>query len=149
MRRATISVLVSGLLALSLAGSAAAVAPASIDITSATLVAKGAAVNVEFEIVCDGGPTTISNGFVQVQQRSRKNEMAWGEEGQWSWGTELTCDGSTRNEFTQMVYSGTDYASGIPFKTGDALVRVYAYAYDAAWPAPVDVFEVVKLRKSK
>lgn len=147
MRRALMSGLVSGLLTLSLAGSAAAVEPASIDITSATVVAKGAAVNVQFDIICDGGPTRIEWGFVQVQQRARKNEMAWGQEEQWAWGADPTCDGSTRNHFSQLVYSGTDYASGVPFKNGEALVRVYAIA--GTWPSFTDVTEVVKLKRSK
>jgi hypothetical protein len=114
------------------------------------LVAKGAAINVEFDIVCDAPDTGIDYGFVQVHQSVGKKLIAFGEESQWTWGTwddQLTCDGSTRNHFTQLVYPGADYTSGVAFKSGVALVRVYANA--GPWPTFTDVSVEMRVKKAK
>lgn len=89
----------------------------SIEVTSASLLARGVAVDLGLEVICDdgGGEWVTEYGFITIDQR-------WGRAiargyGQVPYGNSLVCDGVTANHLQTTVR-----AEAIPFKTGSALV---------------------------
>jgi len=119
MRRRLIAMIV--LLALSLLGVGAAT-PAgaqtvtSIDVVSATLVAKGAALDVNLTVTCEAGAS--GSAGATVTQRSGNVIM------QGSGSATFVCTGEPQTVTVRVVAA----AGGAPFRSGDAVVSAYVIA---------------------
>lgn len=92
---------------------------ATLTFTSATLVARGVAVDVGLDVVCEpdevGPDWTSEYGIVSVDQRAGKYiSRDWG---QIPYGIEVTCDGVTANHLSVIVRAETS-----PFRVGVALL---------------------------
>ena len=101
----------------------------SIQPTSASLVAKGAAVDVMISFTCPSGDKISDFGGmpVFVQQAVSKTELASG----FSQFTiaNLTCTGSPQTTIVDVLAN----LAGPPFRTGPALVSAYLNACNATW----------------
>jgi hypothetical protein len=139
VRRLVVS-LVSAVLLLIPAWStvSAAAPPVSITISSATLVARGAAVDVSFDVVCD--PVLGNDGetytdllldgmgsWVTIDQAVSKKVIAHSS-ADMPQGTPISCDGTTVNSFAARVT-----ADSVPFRQGPAIVGAQVYMYTEAW----------------
>jgi len=126
MKRALAIFVATGLLLVP-AISAMAAGPVSFEFKSATLLAKGVGVLVEFDAVCEpvDGTTDamVDWGSAQIDQRAGKTIIhGWGS----SFGfMPITCDGSTATPITVLVRADT-----MPFKQGSALVSAELCIYD-------------------
>ena len=104
-------------------------ADASIQPTSATLVAKGAAVDVTVSFTCPagdvlGGPFGYNGILLFVEQAVSKTSLATGST---PGGNGITCTGSPQS--TDLIVPATP--PGPPFRTGPALVSASLFACDA------------------
>ena len=104
-------------------------ADASIQPTSATLVAKGAAVDVTVSFTCPagdvlGGPFGFNGILLFVEQAVSKTSLATGST---PGGNGITCTGSPQS--TDLIVPATP--PGPPFRTGPALVSASLFACDA------------------
>ena len=125
MKRALACLGFASLLLATVPASAAAAAPVSISIHSASLLAHGAGVQVSFAVTCEPPSAGVDNGSVSVNQRVSRGLVATASGEDWTWGTwatPLTCDGTTANEFTQTLKPDS-----VAFKPGVALVEVYVF----------------------
>ena len=141
MRKVLTSLAISVLLLPALAGSVSAQAVYTVEIQSATLLAKGAAVEVTFDMVC---PTGVYAGFqatADVTQRVGGGKVASGSIGAYGANGAWTCDGVTPNHVILNVKSTT----GTAFKNGVALVTAAAKGMSAT-PYAQDV-EEMRLQK--
>lgn len=98
----------------------------TLSITSTQLLARGAAVAVGVDVVCQplngvtalvpsmGGPGTVT--LTQVAGRTVTSASGWLT----NWNTVFTCDGTTVNHLVSTVFASTQ--SG-PFKPGSAIVE--------------------------
>jgi hypothetical protein len=112
MRKVLTGLTMSGLLSLAVAGSAWAATGWSVDVRSATLLAKGAAVEVTFDVVCSG---PIYTAQAAASQRVSRNQIASGTTTQYN--PPLVCDGAAVNTLTLRVPTNE-----VAFKHGVALV---------------------------
>jgi hypothetical protein len=129
-RRSLIAIPAGAVLLASLAG-----APAMADNVltvgpSATLVAKGVAVDVPVTYTCPipGSPWGYNYLRVSLKQVARAQQVA-------SAGTEQepVCDGTPQMLTLRLTVDG----GTVPFKAGTALVDATLYTYDDTLPAPV------------
>jgi len=127
MRRLFVGLL-GAALALGITASAVTASdPVTFTIHNATLFAKGAAVDVTFDIVCDGNDASVDFGYVGVTQRINGHTLTYASDQGWTYDTyanPLICDGITPNVFSGHV---VPTETGVPFKHGIAMVDVYAY----------------------
>ena len=141
MRKVLTSLAIAVLLLPALAGSVTAQAVYTVKIQSATLLAKGAAVEVTFDMVC---PTGVYAGFqaiADVTQRVGGGKVASGSTGMYGPNGAWTCDGVTPNHVVLNVKSTT----GTGFKNGVALVTASAKGMPVN-PLGQDI-EEMRLRK--
>jgi hypothetical protein len=124
-------VLAGALAVILLLGSAAqalAVEAISYDVTSSALVARGAGVNITFDVVCqpigDIQSFRLEYGVVGVTEKVNGFRLASGSIDR-SGGDPLLCDGTTRNALQQLVVT-----EKYPFKQGVALVHLHIYMTD-------------------
>ena len=104
-------------------------ADASIQPTSATLVARGAALDVSLSFTCPagdvlGGPFGFNAITLFVEQAVSKTSLATGST---QGGNGITCTGSPQS--TDLIVPATP--PGPPFRTGPALVSASLFACDA------------------
>lgn len=104
------------LLAVGMAAPVSAQTMPTIDITSATLVAKGAAVDVSVTVTCEAG----ASGSVgtTITQRSGNTVM------QGSGSTSFVCTGEPQTVTVRTVAE----VGGPPFKSGEAVAHAFANA---------------------
>ncbi len=121
MRRALIILMAASLLLAAAPAPAVASSPVTVTFQSASLVAKGVAVSVTFDYVCepvDGTPDAdIDYANVKVAQTVRGGQVAYGQA---NWYGRATCDGVTVNSRTDLIRP-----DALAFKHGVALVEVY------------------------
>jgi hypothetical protein len=136
VRRVLVSIAVAAMLLVGTAGATVAQDPVRITVSpSASLVARGAGINVTYSFVCADLGTDPANWFatsyVTVNQAVSKKLLAHGYTALYNQnGTlPLVCDGTTVNMVTALVSAGTTDSYGnpvsfVPFKKGQALVTV-------------------------
>jgi hypothetical protein len=123
MRRRFIAIVLSlglSLLAVGSAIPANAQTALTVDVTSATLIAKGAAVDVDLTVTCEPGLT--GGAFVQVTQRSANTVM----QGSGIASPRFACTGQPQIVTVRVIAD----AGGAPFKVGDAVVQTTVGACD-------------------
>jgi hypothetical protein len=140
MRRRLFAIIVSlalPLLAVGVAAPASAQTGLTADITSATLVAKGAAVDLQLSVSCEVGFT--GGVFAVVTQRSGNTVMRG------SGNTQFACTGESQMVILRVVAD----AGGAPFKTGDAVVSESSVQVcnDLSGCAFADLDQVIRIRK--
>jgi hypothetical protein len=121
-----------------LSATAVAADPVNINVSDATLMAKGAAVRVDFDIVCSGDNPFIEYGYARVTQRVSRGMVTTGQDESWTytlWTTPLVCDGSTINKLSAIVSPETTMA----FKSGIAIVEVYAFMFGQTWRTTLEM----------
>ena len=137
MRRFLTILLLTGLSVLGVVGSspASAQAPSTIEITSAALVARGAAVEITYTLTCEAGASAFYWATVTQRVGSR---VAQGTAGTFS----ERCTGSAQT-LTSLV---TAY-SAAAFRKGTALVQTYVDVcglFGCEYLRPTDVVEIEK-----
>ena len=137
MRRrllAIIPLLALPLLGLVVATSASAQTAASVDVTSATQVAKGAAVDVELTVTCEAG----SDGFVRTAIAQRfGSRMAQGNVSVF-----FPCTGEPQT----LTLRVTTSSGSAPFKQGTALIDAYLQACNPIECQFADTSETFRIR---
>lgn len=138
MKRVLTGFLAAALLVVGAPGTVAANDPVTVTVTSATLVARGAAVQVTIAVVCDplNDETilSLSGGSVSVYQAvSKKLWTSGGNMLPSSWPPPgLTCDGSGYvNQLTALILPSSSAGPTVPFRNGVALVTAYVYLSDS------------------
>ena len=121
MRRTLLGIAAAVTMVLASVGAVAASESVDITIKSATVVAKGAAVDVAFDVVCQPNldSTTFTSdmgSWVNIDQAVHKT-MTHGSLD--LYGREMVCDGATANALTVRVVAQT-----VPFRKGPAIVSV-------------------------
>jgi hypothetical protein len=128
MRRVLASLVAAGVLLVGAVGPVAATDPVTVTITSASLVARGVAVEVDLDVVCQPleGETALllEYGFVRVDQAVSKKAVAGGMVD--LYGGTFVCDGSTVNSLEALVRTNS-----VPFRKGVAMVEAYIYLVDS------------------
>jgi hypothetical protein len=136
MRRrlfAIILLLALPLLGVVVATPASAQTTPTVDVTSATLVARGAAVDVRATVTCEAG----SSAFLGVNVRQRSgNRIAQG-----GGSKSFTCTGLPQT-ITVRVGNFTD----VPFRVGEALVETFLQACNGFECQSVETSETVRIR---
>jgi hypothetical protein len=115
MRRvlAVILLLALPLLGLGLATPASAQTTPAIDVTSATLVAKGAAIDVDLTVTCEAG----TQGFVGVNATQRSGNIVMSGSG----STLFVCTGEPQPVTVRVLAQ----SGGAPFRVGEAVVEAF------------------------
>lgn len=130
MRRIVVAVAAAAVIALANAGVIAASNDVAISVTDTSLVARGAGVDVTFDVVCNGNQDStafnLEYGSVRVDQAAGKKLMAHAESQ--IYGQTLTCDGSTVNALVVRLVP-----ESVPFRKGDAIVGIHLYLTESLY----------------
>jgi hypothetical protein len=115
-----------------------AVAASDVNIDGASLVARGAAVDVTYSFVCDPG-STISDSFVRLDQRSGRGvATGFGNPFQ----DPVPCTGETQTTTIRVFPE-----NGRAFKTGIAAATVGQFICDPNICTPLQFNEQIRITK--